>query len=156
MPAPLDPATPLLAVKNWLRSEAREGTVCPACEQRVQVYRRRLNSGMAHSLIRMYLAGGLDFVHVPTAVGSRSREEGKLRYWGLIEEETTEHRPDGGRTGHWRVTKLGELFVLNQAKVYSHARVYNGRCLGLVGDLITIEDALAAKFNYTDLMQGVG
>lgn len=147
-----DPAVTLIQLKTWLRRQVDEGAICPVCDQHVQVYRRKLNSGMAQSLIRMYIAGGLDYIHLPTTIGSRSREEGKLRYWGLVEEENAV-RPDGGRAGYWRVTRLGELFVNGQAKVYSHARVYNGRCLGLNGSLIGIKDALGAKFSYDELMQ---
>lgn len=151
MAVKFDPTTTLLQLKNWTRSHADEGTTCPVCEQHVKVYKRKINSGMARSLIRMYNAAGTDWVHVPTTIGSRSREEGKLRYWGLVEEEL-ERRPDGGRSGYWRVTPVGELFVLGKMTVYSHARVYNGRCLGLSGDQVSIIDALGEKFSYDELM----
>lgn len=143
--------TTLIQLKVWLRKKADDGAICPVCEQTVKVYRRKLNAGMARSLIRMYKAGGLDYIHIPTTVGSRSREEGKLRYWGLVEEEQVT-RPDGGRAGYWRVTPVGELFVQGQITVWSHARVYNSRCLGLVGDQISIKDALASQFDYEELM----
>lgn len=143
--------TTLIQLKVWLRKKAEDGARCPVCDQNVKIYRRKLNSGMARSLIRMYRAGGLDFIHLPTTVGSRSREEGKLRYWGLVEEEQV-LRPDGGRAGYWRVTPMGELFVLGKITVWSHARVYNGKCLGLNGNQITIKDALGSQFDYAELM----
>ena len=80
-----------------------------------------------------------------------SNEEPKLRYWGLLEEEL-ELRPDGGRAGWWRVTELGEWFVLKEATVPRYARIYDNRCLSLVGDQVSITDALGTKFNYDDLM----
>jgi len=144
----------VIGVKTWLRQRVVKGETCPCCGQFTKVYKRKINSGMARSLIRMYLAGGseqLSFIHVPTAVGSRSREEGKLRYWGLVEEEL-EKRPDGGRAGYWRVTPSGELFVKGLMTVYSHARIYDGRCLGLTGPQVSILDALGDKFDYAELM----
>ena len=148
------PMTPLVHVESWMRQNVDKGVRCPACHQFAKVYKRKINSGMARSLIRMYLAGGadkLEYIHVPTAVGSRSREEGKLRYWGLVEEEL-EKRPDGGRAGYWRVTPSGELFVKGLMTVYSHARIYDGRCLGLTGPQVSILDALGDKFDYAELM----
>lgn len=146
------PNTPLHVLKDWLRKNVDKGAHCPVCEQYAKVYKRKLNAGMARSLIRMYRAGGLEYVHLPTTIGSRSREEGKLRYWGLVEEEL-EKRPDGGRSGYWRVTPLGELFIQGGTSVYSHARVYDGRCLSLTGTLIDIKGALGSRFDYDELMR---
>lgn len=143
--------TSLGAAKQWLRERVEDGEKCPCCGQLAKVYKRKINSGMARSLIAMYQAGGTNWVHLPTQVGSRSREEGKLRYWGLVEEEL-ERRPDGGRQGYWRVTELGELFIQGKTRVYKYARIYDGRCLGLQGDLVGIKDALGDKFDYAELM----
>jgi len=90
---------------------------------------------------------------VPSAIGARSREEGKLAYWGLVEESLTP-RDDGGRAGWWRVTTKGQLFVSGQITVPSHARVYNGNALNLIGTAVSIKDALGSKFNYNELMAG--
>lgn len=145
------PTTQLHQLRTWLLGKAEEGATCPLCHQHVKIYKRKLNSGMARSLILMYRAGGLNYIHLPTTIGSRSREEGKLRYWGMVEEETT-LRPDGGRAGYWRVTPVGELFIQGKMTVYSHARIYNGRCMGLVGEQVSIKDALGSKFSYDELM----
>ena len=147
-----DPRTLQEAVE-WLREHLDEGAICPCCTQRAQVYRRKINSGMAVSLIRMYQTAGTDWQHIPTTIGARSREEGKLRYWGLVEEADAE-RDDGGRAGWWRVTPRGADFVLGNLAVAKYARVYDGRCLGLVGDPVTIYDALGDKFDYAELMRG--
>lgn len=134
-----------------LRQVLDVGHKCPVCTQLAKVYKRKLNSGMARSLIAMYQAARLDWQHIPTTIGALSREEGKLRYWGLIEEET-ERRPDGGRSGYWRVTELGEQFVLGKITLPSHARIYDGRLLGLTGRNQSIRVALGAKFSYEELM----
>lgn len=149
------PNAPLAQVRSWLLSRVDEGVSCPLCTQHVQVYRRKINSGMARSLIAMYRVGALDWVHLPTQIGARSREEGKLAYWELVEEEKA-RRPDGGRAGYWRVTPKGESFLRNQMSIPKYARVYNGRCLGLdYSEMVTIKDALNNKFDYAELMAGL-
>lgn len=140
-------------IRSWLRQNADKGVDCPACTQHVKVYRRKVNSGMARSLIAMFTVAGTDWVHVPTQIGARSREEGKLAYWGLI-EESPDPREDGGRAGWWRVTTSGKEFVLNRKKIPTYCRVYNGKVLGFDGALVSIVDALGTKFNYNDLMAG--
>lgn len=151
---PLPDSTPLGIARDWTRKRADEGVDCPCCTQRVQVYKRKLNSGMARSLIAMYALAHTDWIHVPTAIGARSREEGKLAYWALVEGPLTP-RDDGGRAGWWRVTSKGELFVRQQLRIPSHARVYDGKVLGLMGNPISIVDALGTKFNYSELMAGI-
>jgi hypothetical protein len=147
--------TPLGQLKAWLRAKADEGTTCPLCEQTVKVYRRKITSTMARSLIEMYRAAGKDWAHLPTVISSQRADEGKLAYWGLLEEEKV-RRPDGGRAGYWRVTDLGELFIQGNLAVPKYARVYNGRCLSLVTtEKVTIKDALGTKFDYAELMAGV-
>lgn len=145
------PATPLGQVRAWLKLKINEGITCPCCGQFAKVYRRKINSGMARSLIAMYRAGKTDYLHLPTTIGARSREEGKLRYWGLVEEQTTA-RPDGGHAGYWRVTHAGELFVLGRAVVQEYAEIYDGDLLRLSGDLVDIRQALGKKFDYRELM----
>lgn len=138
-------------VRDWLRTRVYGGIHCPVCTQYAKVYRRKINAGMANSLIRMYRTGGRDWVHVPTQIGARSREEGKLAYWGLIEEQMST-RDDGGRQGYWRVTDAGERFIRLGTRVPKYALIYNGRPLGFEGPEVTIREALGSKFNLDELM----
>ena len=108
---------------------------------------------MARSLIAMYLHGPQgQWVHLPTQIGARSREEGKLRYWGLVEEQVDIHREDGGRSGFWRLTPAGRAWVTRQATVPKYVAVYNNTVLRRYGEGISIDDALGRKFNYSELM----
>lgn len=141
----------LREAKVWLRGELDGGAKCPCCTQLAKVYRRKLNAGMARSLLRMYNAGGIEWVDVPTVCVGSSREEGKLRYWGLVEEDDTP-REDGGHAGQWRVTPAGRAFILGDLTVQSHAKVYDSRCLGLEGPQVTIIDCLGKRFNLAELM----
>lgn len=102
----------------------------------------------------MYLHGPQgQWVHLPTQVGARSREEGKLRYWGLVEEQCEVQRDDGGRAGYWRLTDAGRKWVTGQSTVPKFVAVYNNTVLRSFGDEISVTDALGSRFNYTELMQ---
>lgn len=132
------------------------GVRCPCCNQFAKAYRRQLNSGMCRSLIAMYLhAPDGAWLHVPTQIGARSREEGKLRYWGLVEEQVEVQRDDGGRAGFWRITDRGKLFATRQLSLPKYCTVYNNTVYATYGDEITIGDALGSKFNYAELMNPV-
>jgi len=130
-----------------------DGTSCPACSQHVQQYRRKLNTGMARSLIAMWRKAGPRWIHLPTALPARSREEGKLRWWGLVEESEIE-RDDGGRAGWWRLTADGQAFVQRKLWVPSHAVVYANQLQRLEGSNIDIVQALGSQFDYRQLMEG--
>ena len=140
--------------KVWLKAHLDEGAACPLCTQRAQIYKRKINSGMARSLIHMYRLAGQGWVHVKV-IGAGSREEGKLAYWGLVEEQKGIGM-HGGRAGYWRVTDKGLAFIRKQIRVPKYAKVYNGRVLGFEYDGgADITEALGTKFNYTDLMNGL-
>lgn len=137
-----------------LSEKLRAGTHCPVCDQYVKIYKRKLNSGMARSLIAMYRAAGTTWANVTEVTDRRSREEGKLAYWGLA-EEFPKGRDDGGRAGYWRVTRKGALFAQGLTTVPRYAEVRNGSCLRLFGDEITIGAALGDKYNYDEMMRGI-
>jgi hypothetical protein len=144
----------LREAQEWLAGQAtNNGARCPCCNQYTKVYRRQINSGMARSLIAMYLHGPQgQWVHLPTQVGARSREEGKLRYWGLVEEQVDVQRSDGGRAGYWRLTPAGRAWVTGQSTVPKFVAVYNNTVLRKFGDPIHITHALGDRFNYGELM----
>jgi len=151
---PPKPEETIQVGKDWLLAQLHKGANCPLCGQRAQLYRRKINAGMAHSMIRMYRSVGTGWCHVPTVVGAKSREEGKCAYWGLLEEQSGKGL-HGGRAGYWRLTERGEAFVLNQIQVPTYALVYNGRVMGFEGAMMSIKDALGTKFDYRELMDGV-
>lgn len=139
--------------QRWLADRAAGGARCPCCNQYAKVYRRQINSGMARSLIAMYLHGPQgQWIHLPTQIGARSREEGKLRYWGLVEEQIDIQRDDGGRAGYWRITPAGRNWVTGKTTVPKFVNVYNNTVLRTYGTETSITDALGTRFNYTELM----
>ena len=156
---------PLKEARDWLRERLGNGARCPCCTQMAKVYWRPINTGMAQSAIRLYRwqrEHPGQFAHLPTVLGRRSAEEAKLRYWGLVEEEAS-LRPDGGRTGYWRLTEPGVALVRGQLKVPRYVRVYDGRALGPPQPAgksgeprpdVTIIAALGTDFDYHALMRG--
>lgn len=137
-----------------LRTLVDDGARCPCCTQFAKVYRRKINSTNARSLITLWRAGGADtFLHAPSLPGD-THEISQMEWWGLIEEEKV-LRPDGGRAGWWKITPTGVAFVSDNLRLPKYALVYDGRCLGLRGDLTGIRDALGSRFDYRELMDGV-
>ena len=143
------------AAREWLRHRVDEGAICPCCTQFAKVYRRRIHHTMARDLVILHQAVGSEWSHVADVIAQNGRtfggDFGKLTYWGLT-EELQEKREDGGRAGWWRITPLGHRFVLREVRVPKYARVYDGRCLSLTGEPVSITDALGDKFDYDELM----
>lgn len=143
--------------REQLRALVEDGHRCPCCSQYAKVYRRKIHSGMAFALILMWRHSRDEWLYKPDVlrgIGSSSRDESLIRYWGLIEEET-ELRPDGGRSGWWRVTLAGGDWVRGFTRISKYALVYDGRCLGFRGERVSIREALGSKFNYDELMEGL-
>lgn len=151
MPDVIPGTVSLNAANAWLAARVADGVHCPCCGQYAKVYKRQINASMARSLITMWRAAGLDWAHLPTVVGSRSREEGKLAYWGLIEESLGK-RADGGRAGYWRVTPAGEDYVRGGLALPKYALVYDGKVIEWDGPQLTVRDALGHQFDYEELM----
>lgn len=148
----------LAEARDQLRQLAYEGTDCPCCTRRVRVYRRKLSSVAARGVAALYKSATLDWAHMPTVAREHLADvQGQGGYvvlshhWGLLEEEIR-RRPDGGRTGYWRVTALGALWLRGEESVPMFADIYDGRCLRLHGDLVTVQDVLGQHFSFSELM----
>jgi hypothetical protein len=147
----------LREAREVLRTMVDEGHDCPCCRQHAKVYRRKVHASMAAGLIRAFKHGRREFSYLPDTLSHRQNADfAKLVYWSLIEPELEARRSDGSkRTGRWRVTAAGEAFLRGTQSIQKYARIYNGRCLSLTGELVTIRAALGKKFNYEELMSGV-
>jgi hypothetical protein len=104
-------------------------------------------------LIRMWRHGAADeFVNLPDLRdGHGSMDTTMTKYWDLI-VEMAERREDGGRAGWWRLTGLGERYVLGEATVPQYVRVFDDRRLSYLGPALSIHVALGKKFDYAELM----
>lgn len=158
---PFRPDMRLVDARDLLRDKADDGADCPCCTQRVKVYRRLLTSVAARGVLALYEDAGRGWGHMGDIARKRlpdvAHQGGYLvlgHHWDLIEEDTRK-RSDGGRQGWWRVTALGELWLREEESVPKYARVYNGRCLGLHGDLVSVRDALGQGFDFGHLVRAV-
>jgi hypothetical protein len=138
-----------------LRIAENGGGECPCCRQRVQVYERTINAGMARALINQWRAVGQDWAKT-RMLWTMTHEGAQLQWWGLI--EPGQARSDGGKGGEWRITDSGRDFVLGRLSCPRYAKVFDGQLLGLDASYgyVTIQDALGTKFDYSSLMSGPG
>ena len=148
----------LAEARDWLRERIDEGEQCPCCEQLAKVYRRKIHAGMARALVMMFKAAPVgEPIYKPLVlrgVGAAARDESLCRYWGLIEPDEGRRDDTSSRTGWWKVTDKGGLFVLGAITVPKYARIYDGRLLNLTGDPVSIRDCLGKSFDYAELMAG--
>lgn len=151
---PIRSSLTLAEAREILAWNLEEGLDCLCCAQRAQVYRWSLYSTAARLLFRLYRVGGTTkFVESKAVKGVGQGDASRLRMWGLVEQES-DRRPDGGKSGWWRVTELGERFIYKQATIPRHTWVYDGAVVWQEGDPRTIEDALGKHFNWRDMMEG--
>lgn len=139
--------TTLEHTKIWLRARLDEGTICPACNRNVRMYREKLSADMTQALLAQYRAAGTEMVdcaNIWPSHGGKGPKAPQLKHWGILE------RGDAPR--HWRITDHGVDWIAGRCTVMSHARTYNDRCYGLTGTPITVGDALGSPFDLTELM----
>lgn len=158
--SPSDAAT-LVEARDWLRTRLDDGDDCPLCQQRVRVYRRKLNHHNVRVLAAMHRKASMNWVHLPSLmrtdlpdIAHQGGHATIAAYWGLIAEAGAE-RADGGRAGWWRLTPFGAAWLRGESTVPKYARVYNGRVLNTVGDPVTVTDVLGQRgFSLTELLAG--
>ncbi len=151
----LSPQHTIAMAKDWLvKQSVRKGAACPCCTQFVKVYKRKLNAGMARTLIWLVCSTNPgEWLDVPKSAPRyvlRSNEHGKLQHWGLLQQ-----RPQGAaKVKHfWMATPLGRDFVHQRTTVPGHVYLYNNQCLGFTNEQSTIVEALGKRFDYAELMK---
>ena len=153
--------------KQFLRENWKKGTVCPCCNQRVKLYLRKLNSGMALFLIGLYRLSKKN-AYLPDGkpawftnkevmkemgINTSSLDYSVLRHWELIKKKEANEDGVKRQSGYWQLTLAGLSFVQGHFSVKEKVNVYNNKRYGFSGNLITIKQALGSKFNYTELME---
>ena len=144
--------------KDWLRSKMDKGATCPCCNQFVKMYKRKLNSTMARSLVRLYHLDKFNsiYYHNVNIVKSVSESVGdfaKLLYWGMIEQKPNDDDKSKKNAGMWKITDKGRMFVEGKIKVPKHVNVYNSKPYGFTMEETDIKEALGDKFDYSELMK---
>ena len=127
----------LSEVWAWFRKRLDSGTKCPCCGRFAKNYRRTLTAKMAHGLTRIeetHPKGWFDAKSLFKR--SSARDWSVTKHWGLVKAKP-------GKAGIWKLTKLGRQFVRGKVEVHRRATVFNDKCLGLDGDMVTIQDVRA-------------
>lgn len=140
--------------KRMVLAKAQEGGCsCPVCGQFVKVYQRKIYANVARQLIQIYRLGGDErrFVHVKEL--NDAREFQVSQHWGLVEAKPNEDDPSKRTLGYWRLTERGLDFVLRRTTVEKYVFIKNNRVLGCSKEVVGIDEALGAKFNYEELMK---
>jgi hypothetical protein len=145
--------------KHFLRANFEKGVDCPCCGQFVKLYKRKLNSGMAITILRIYNESIDDFGKwIPVKEFLRinkyknSHDWTLLKHWGLLEEKEIVKDSEDNNSGFWKITPKGRQFVMNEINVPNKVHIYNNKVLGFSDDQTNIIDSLGKNFNYTELM----
>lgn len=145
-------------LKAELREQLEKGAHCEICTQYVRMYKKILSSTAVLLMIKLYKleeATGEKYHHLNDLMKGYSisgcGDFATTRFWGLVEEMPNTD-PTKKASGMWSLTENGKKFVKKEARVKSHARIFNARCYGLVGDFVDVKEALREKFNYQELM----
>jgi hypothetical protein len=140
----------------------RGGVLCPCCDKLAQVYARNISTNSVRILAQMdhlHRRTGKEWLLVSDGRDGDIRTAGgdyaKMRFWGLIENQTG-HRDDGSRrNGHWRVTEYGREFLRGLVRVRRYLYEYNSE---LVGDpdyadrsMVSVRD-IDTGFNYEEIL----
>jgi hypothetical protein len=143
--------------RDAFEAELGKGTECPCCGRFGKEYRRKLNSGMALTLIRIYKSQQREWIHVKEYLRmheyKNSHDWTLLKYWGLLEPKIAQRDDGSDRNGFHRITQKGIDFVEAKINVQSHIFLYNSGFLGFSGNMVSIRDALGRHFNYDELME---
>lgn len=155
----------LVEAKKYLEENILAGTPCPCCFQYVKMYRRKITTVMARTLIRLVVLNrdkpDQEYFHVRDIVkgisSTGTNDFSKLLHWKLIKPKPQEKEEDEeirGRTnGMWKITEKGILFAMNNMELAKYVFIYNKKVYGFSNEKINIVTALTQKFDYDELMR---
>jgi hypothetical protein len=146
-------------VASIIESRDRKGAPCPACGQKVAVYRRALNAPMARLLIWLVLAYQKDprWYEIKEFPTIQKRKGGgdfaKLAHWGFLRALPKDPTDSKRRTsGVWAPTEAAISFVHGRTKAPAAVFLYANVKIGFDDELITCREALGVKWDYYELM----
>lgn len=142
--------------KDYLNENYKKGVKCPCCKQTVKLYKRKLNSGMARTLIAMF-NGPEGNIHVKDYLREKNLKNTHdftlLKYWKLIVPIAN---CDGGQElGLWSITDKGKQFCRGEIKVQKHVLILINKHIGFSEEETTIQESLGNHFDYDELMKGL-
>ena len=134
--------------RKYMSDHFEEGTKCPCCGQFVKKYKRKLNSGMAKTLGRIYAYYPNSFIDVKDLLRQKKFHNGHdwtlLRHWGFL---TTNEE------GLWKITDTGKAWIDFKTPTHSHIYMYNNKMMGFAEGTITFRQAYGNDFDIKELMK---
>ena len=148
--------TAIEQARDETQAAARDGGCeCPVCDQFVKVYRHSISATVLKTFVDAFNAHGMNYFHIDYINKLNPKNGGsfaKLRHWNLIQELPKDPQDKSKRTsGQWKITSNGYDFIMNIYQIPKYALLYNGRCLGFEGDMLSIGD-VTDKFSLDELM----
>lgn len=117
-------------------------STCPACEQTVKLYKRKITRTMASQLRSLYDRGPMTPKELYKAVpGGEQLQVNKLHHWGLLILSTKTE------DGKYQVTEKGRQFVRGEIAVAKILFVYNDKVEGEGGGTVTFDDCFGEEFD---------
>lgn len=149
--------------REWLKSVLGRGGFCPTCD-RIAVYKNYpMKDSMARLLIEMYRHHGMSSVDVREfyldgELVDRNNYVSKIAQRGLVVEDLTKYRKDGGKGGWYKLTDAGVEWIFNRSLTPATVRSFNyyeesGHSSRMVSIVEVMRDS--AKWNYASLMSGM-
>lgn len=145
--------------REWVMEQRAvgKGVKCPCCDQTAAIYSRKIHHSMVTLLVeavritdkngnRVFFSTD-ELAHLSGMGDFRSGDWAKLRYWGLVERNEL-------MSGFWwRVTNKGRKFVYEGLKVPSTIRLYNNELIGMIGDMVSIQECKEYKPTRQELIE---
>lgn len=140
-------------VQDYVADKVEKGVVCPACDQHVKLYKRKLNANMVRFLCSLVLQYQTrhDWVSFKDCEYD-GRDYPYVALWGLAE---TKENTDNAKkhSGLWKPTPKGLEFVYDATRVPSHVHLLCNRIIGWSEETTTARESLGKAFSYEELMK---
>lgn len=161
-------------VREMIWAEILSGITCPCCAQLAKMYRRLLYNGEVAQLYLGWIKHGHDWFPlqehlvycIALGVGGRgprakkaskvqaNGDAAKMRHWGILDKEYAPSKTGSGkmvRTGRYRVSELGAIFLEEGVQIPRYCYTYNDECYGFSDEQTDFEQALGDKFDLDQL-----
>ena len=130
----------------------KEGVICPCCEKATKVTRQPISSAQVRALAWVYRKTRrgqyIHFNENAPRVFVKSASIGKLKHWGLIDQMPNFTDPSKNKSGYVMITDLGTRWLSNQAAIVKYRYIYNDKCLGEDGPMVSITRYHSKEFHY--------
>jgi len=134
---------------NWNKVIEADGGYCPCCGKWGKVYKMKLSQHLALSLRWIALHGEQDgWIDVQNKAPRwmlKSKTYNLLEHWDMIESQSH-------RSGVWRATVTGLLFISGDVTAPSAVHIYDNRKWGVEDEQTTFRGCFGKHFDFEEMM----